>query len=158
MASSYPTYAPHQPASDAHYAALYAAANHPYPPHGTYDDSSASVESESSEGHDKGGGNKEGGFGTLNERGRVAVDVRAVTRTPSPTPSETKELAKSGVFDWEAMMKWRYWVRKEWACASPPSCNVCAANACMQGTMLHSRYAWLASFSSPYTTRRSCTG
>ncbi|KAI0788380.1 hypothetical protein C8Q74DRAFT_1367107 [Fomes fomentarius] len=115
MASSYSTYSPHQPASDAHYAALYAAANHPYPPHNTYDDSSASVESESSEGHDKGGGNKEGGFGTLNERGRVAVDVRAVTRTPSPTPSETKELAKSGVFDWGAMMKWRYWIRKEWA-------------------------------------------
>ena len=54
-------------------------------------------------GHDGGGGP------------RVAVDVRTVNRTPSPTPSEAKELAK-GVFDWSAMMKWRYWIRREWAC------------------------------------------
>ncbi|KAF9443820.1 hypothetical protein P691DRAFT_382491 [Macrolepiota fuliginosa MF-IS2] len=34
-------------------------------------------------------------------------------RTPSPTPSEQKELG-SGAIDWKAMMKWRFWIRKEW--------------------------------------------
>ena len=54
----------------------------------------------------------------MNPNARIGVDVRAINRTPSPTPSEAKELAKKGVFDWEAMMKWRYWFRKDWACAS----------------------------------------
>ncbi|KAK0414399.1 hypothetical protein EV421DRAFT_1728635, partial [Armillaria borealis] len=38
---------------------------------------------------------------------------RDVTRTPSPTPSEAKEL-KTGVFSWEVMGKWRFWIRREW--------------------------------------------
>ncbi|KAI0364247.1 hypothetical protein BV20DRAFT_872600 [Pilatotrama ljubarskyi] len=52
------------------------------------------------------------------ERGRpaapAAVDFRPMARTPSPTPSEAKELAKTSVFDWEAMMKSSYWLRKQW--------------------------------------------
>ncbi|KAK1222287.1 hypothetical protein PQX77_014920 [Marasmius sp. AFHP31] len=35
------------------------------------------------------------------------------TRTPSPTPSEAKEL-KSGAIDWKTIGNWRFWVRKEW--------------------------------------------
>ncbi|KXN80895.1 Golgi apparatus membrane protein TVP38 [Leucoagaricus sp. SymC.cos] len=35
-------------------------------------------------------------------------------RTPSPTPSELKELNK-GAIDWKAMSNWRFWIRKEWA-------------------------------------------
>ncbi|KZT64175.1 hypothetical protein DAEQUDRAFT_732966 [Daedalea quercina L-15889] len=44
----------------------------------------------------------------------TVVDMRAVTRTPSPTPSEAEELTKTSVFDWKAMSHWRYWVRREW--------------------------------------------
>ncbi|TEB08865.1 hypothetical protein FA13DRAFT_1587221, partial [Coprinellus micaceus] len=36
-------------------------------------------------------------------------------RTPSPTPSELKEL-QSGAINWEAMRKWRFWIRREWLC------------------------------------------
>ena len=43
------------------------------------------------------------------------MDVRAVNRTPSPTPSEAEELRK-GVLDWDRLLKWRYWVRREWLC------------------------------------------
>ncbi|KAF8633114.1 hypothetical protein AX15_001497 [Amanita polypyramis BW_CC] len=34
-------------------------------------------------------------------------------RTPSPTPSETREL-QTGAIDWKAMMNWKFWLRKEW--------------------------------------------
>ncbi|KAK7036766.1 hypothetical protein VNI00_011432 [Paramarasmius palmivorus] len=44
----------------------------------------------------------------LNQNGN-----RNPARTPSPTPSELKEL-KSGAIDWKGMMKWRFWIRKEW--------------------------------------------
>ncbi|KAL9709049.1 hypothetical protein Ac2012v2_007863 [Leucoagaricus gongylophorus] len=33
--------------------------------------------------------------------------------TPSPTPSEQKELGK-GAIDWAAMINWRFWIRREW--------------------------------------------
>lgn len=46
--------------------------------------------------------------------GRQAV-ARDLSRTPSPTPSELKEL-KTGAIDWKALMNWRFWVRKEWIC------------------------------------------
>lgn len=36
-------------------------------------------------------------------------------QTPSPTPSEQKELAK-GAINWSAMMNWRFWIRREWLC------------------------------------------
>ncbi|TFY50260.1 hypothetical protein EVJ58_g11121, partial [Rhodofomes roseus] len=49
--------------------------------------------------------------------GDAAVDMRATARTPSPTPSEAEELTKTSLFDWKAMSSWRYWIRKEWACA-----------------------------------------
>lgn len=49
--------------------------------------------------------------------GDAAVDMRAIARTPSPTPSEAEELTKTSLFDWKAMSSWRYWIRKEWACA-----------------------------------------
>lgn len=39
-------------------------------------------------------------------------NVRPI-RTPSPTPSEMKEL-NSDVFDWKRLAKWRFWIRKEW--------------------------------------------
>ncbi|KDQ58840.1 hypothetical protein JAAARDRAFT_56898 [Jaapia argillacea MUCL 33604] len=40
--------------------------------------------------------------------------ARDISRTPSPTPSELKELEKSGPFDWEKWSDWRFWIRKEW--------------------------------------------
>lgn len=46
-----------------------------------------------------------------------ADTARRISRTPSPTPSEVKEL-KSGAFDWPRLMKWRFWIRKEWICTS----------------------------------------
>jgi hypothetical protein len=27
-----------------------------------------------------------------------------------------KEFMKSGMFDWNSMKKWRFWIRKEWWC------------------------------------------
>lgn len=48
----------------------------------------------------------------------VRVDIRHISRTPSPTPSEAAELKKEHLFDFQAMKSWRYWVRKEWRCAS----------------------------------------
>lgn len=38
-------------------------------------------------------------------------------RTPSPTPSEQKELGR-GAIDWKAMSNWRFWIRREWICTS----------------------------------------
>ncbi|KAG7439227.1 uncharacterized protein BT62DRAFT_1081717 [Guyanagaster necrorhizus] len=38
---------------------------------------------------------------------------RDITRTPSPTPSEAKEL-KTGVLSWEVIGKWQFWFRREW--------------------------------------------
>ncbi|KAI0090208.1 snare associated Golgi protein-domain-containing protein [Irpex rosettiformis] len=50
----------------------------------------------------------------IKKQGDVRVEVRALSRTPSPTPSEQAELKKTGLFDWKAMAKWRYWFRREW--------------------------------------------
>ena len=52
----------------------------------------------------------------MNPNACISVDVRAIARTPSLTPSEVKELVKKGVFDSGVMMKWRYWVRRAWLC------------------------------------------
>ena len=41
---------------------------------------------------------------------------RNLARTPSPTPSELKEL-KTGAINWKAMTNWRFWIRREWLCA-----------------------------------------
>ncbi|KAI0077787.1 hypothetical protein K474DRAFT_1595263 [Panus rudis PR-1116 ss-1] len=40
--------------------------------------------------------------------------MREVVRTPSPTPSEARELARTSLFDFKAMMNWKYWIRREW--------------------------------------------
>lgn len=40
-----------------------------------------------------------------------------VSRTPSPTPSEAKEL-ESGAVDWKALLTGKFWFRKEWLCTS----------------------------------------
>lgn len=37
-----------------------------------------------------------------------------ISRTPSPTPSEAAELARTGIFDWKSMASWRFWLRREW--------------------------------------------
>jgi hypothetical protein len=42
---------------------------------------------------------------------------RQLNRTPSPTPSELRELG-SGAIDWKRVTSWRFWIRKEWACSS----------------------------------------
>lgn len=39
-----------------------------------------------------------------------------LNRTPSPTPSEVKEL-QTGAIDFKAMSNWRFWIRREWLCA-----------------------------------------
>ncbi|RDX39542.1 hypothetical protein OH76DRAFT_1491035 [Lentinus brumalis] len=109
MADPYPAYSPRTPTSNIPYSNINAAPTYPYPPHGRYDGSAASLDSDSSTEHDKGGVAKEG----MGMRA-AAVGVRAVNRTPSPTPSEAKELSKNSVFDWDAMLRWTYWIRKDW--------------------------------------------
>jgi len=49
---------------------------------------------------------------------KAAEDARAIARTPSPTPSEEREL-KSGVFDWKTLGNWRFWIRKDRICMLP---------------------------------------
>ncbi|PPQ67777.1 hypothetical protein CVT25_009080 [Psilocybe cyanescens] len=44
---------------------------------------------------------------------KVAADPRQLSRTPSPTPSEAKEL-KTGAIDWKTMSNPKYWIRREW--------------------------------------------
>ncbi|KAK7460533.1 hypothetical protein VKT23_009254 [Stygiomarasmius scandens] len=41
------------------------------------------------------------------------MDRARMMRTPSPTPSEQKELS-SGAIDWKTLMNWRFWLRREW--------------------------------------------
>ena len=48
--------------------------------------------------------------------GDVTVNMRQISRTPSPTPSETEELKKKHLFDFNAMKSWKYWFRREWLC------------------------------------------
>ena len=87
-------------------------AGYPYPPHSGFDNSSSSFEGRNSfQEHDTTPLKPE--F----KDGAVRVDMRQISRTPSPTPSEAAELQKKGIFDWKAMKNWRYWFRKEWFCA-----------------------------------------
>jgi len=44
---------------------------------------------------------------------KVGEDHRQISRTPSPTPSELKEL-KTGAIDWKTLKNWRFWIRREW--------------------------------------------
>lgn len=45
--------------------------------------------------------------------GKTLEEGRGTGRTPSPTPSEEKEL-QSGAINWKAMMSWRFWFRRAW--------------------------------------------
>jgi hypothetical protein len=47
---------------------------------------------------------------------RTMRDVGGM-RTPSPTPSEERELATAGAFDWKRLKNWRFWIRREWTCS-----------------------------------------
>lgn len=88
-----------------------------YPPQGTYGNlASASTVNVNAGAMKNGMGNgsgvtMDGGPGDLRGGGG---------RTPSPTPSEQKELARESMFDWKTMMSWRFWFRREWLCASFP--------------------------------------
>jgi hypothetical protein len=48
---------------------------------------------------------------------KAAEDGRQLSRTPSPTPSEERELRTTGPFDWKAMSQPKFWIRREWLCA-----------------------------------------
>ncbi|KIK64267.1 hypothetical protein GYMLUDRAFT_40552 [Collybiopsis luxurians FD-317 M1] len=43
----------------------------------------------------------------------ITFDRPETNRTPSPTPSEMRELQTSAI-DFKAMMNWRFWLRREW--------------------------------------------
>lgn len=72
---------------------------------------------------------------------KPAEEARVLARTPSPTPSEAREL-KTGVFDWKTLGKWKFWIRREWLCSSliPSIIDLFPTNwrwgCCAQGTML----------------------
>ncbi|KAI5897902.1 uncharacterized protein SCHCODRAFT_02610563 [Schizophyllum commune H4-8] len=53
-----------------------------------------------------------GGSTSPESRNDTRVDI-PLARTPSPTPSEAREL-QVGVFDWKTISKWRFWIRREW--------------------------------------------
>jgi hypothetical protein len=42
-------------------------------------------------------------------------DSRYLTRTPSPTPSELREM-NTGAIDWKTVTSREFWIRKEWIC------------------------------------------
>ncbi|KIP11042.1 hypothetical protein PHLGIDRAFT_100340 [Phlebiopsis gigantea 11061_1 CR5-6] len=44
----------------------------------------------------------------------VTLDMRQISRTPSPTPSEMTALSKKHLFDFQAMKTWKFWFRREW--------------------------------------------
>ena len=52
----------------------------------------------------------------LNYSKDVHLDMRTVTRTPSPTPSEQTELSKKHLWDFKEMSHLHYWFRREWLC------------------------------------------
>ncbi|KAF9560438.1 hypothetical protein CPC08DRAFT_690092 [Agrocybe pediades] len=57
-------------------------------------------------------------YSTLNSTTTVETkpgrdDVRGLSRTPSPTPSELKEL-KTGAIDWKTLASRKFWIRREW--------------------------------------------
>ncbi|KIY63711.1 hypothetical protein CYLTODRAFT_493693 [Cylindrobasidium torrendii FP15055 ss-10] len=51
--------------------------------------------------------------GSVPASNSAVFNDRNVSRTPSPTPSEQKELG-SGAIDWKSMASWRFWLRREW--------------------------------------------
>ncbi|KAF9811060.1 hypothetical protein IEO21_06689 [Rhodonia placenta] len=71
-----------------------------YPPNGTGFEASRTSLGSDEESNKKGGA--------------TVVDMRDITRTPSPTPSESEELKKTNLIDWKAMGRWKFWIRREW--------------------------------------------
>ncbi len=71
-------------------------------------------------------------FDTLSSAAASTVTItpkdagRDLSRTPSPTPSEAREL-KTGAIDWKSLTKWRFWIRREWACEFFDVLNVVSA-------------------------------
>ncbi|KAI1781906.1 hypothetical protein LXA43DRAFT_860982, partial [Ganoderma leucocontextum] len=101
------------PSSAGHYANINSNPPYPYPPDTRLDARSFDSDSSGDRDHDsdKHAPHKRYAYG--DGHARAGLDVHPINRTPSPTPSEAKELQK-GVFDWERMLKWKYWIRKEW--------------------------------------------
>lgn len=67
-----------------------------YPPNGPFNPSSVSSFNSTAKGQD---------------------DVRNISRTPSPTPSEAKALS-DGFLTWKQISNWRFWIRREWLSAT----------------------------------------
>ena len=63
-----------------------------------------------------------------------------LSRTPSPTPSEAKEL-ESGAINWKTISSWRFWFRKEWICTLSSSTSaykvMLRVIGWIQGTISH---------------------
>jgi hypothetical protein len=57
-------------------------------------------------------------------------------RTPSPTPSEERELATAGAFDWKRLKNWRFWIRKEWTCLLFALFHLFVCDTCFLGYYL----------------------
>lgn len=52
-----------------------------------------------------------------------ADDMRGISRTPSPTPSEAKQMNEA-LFSWKQLTNWRFWIRKEWTSAWRCPCSI----------------------------------
>ncbi|KAJ7119589.1 hypothetical protein C8R44DRAFT_878007 [Mycena epipterygia] len=86
MAMPYPAYgAPRPPPSNAYQSSS-------YPPNGPFNPSSVS---------------------TFNSSAKRQDDIRNISRTPSPTPTEAKVLNEK-LLNWKELSNWRFWIRREW--------------------------------------------
>ncbi|KAJ7485175.1 hypothetical protein B0H11DRAFT_2018366 [Mycena galericulata] len=85
MAMPYPAYGPPRPPP------INNDSSGSYPPNGPFNPSSSSF--------------------NLSKGG--ADDIRNISRTPSPTPSEAKAL-NDGFLSWKQLTNWRFWIRREW--------------------------------------------
>jgi hypothetical protein len=86
MAMPYPAYGASRPTPNNDYPSS------SYPPNGPFNPSSVSTFQSTSKGAD---------------------DIRNISRTPSPTPSEAKALSE-GLISWKDVTNWRFWLRREW--------------------------------------------
>ncbi|KAJ7736724.1 hypothetical protein DFH07DRAFT_842599 [Mycena maculata] len=86
MAMPYPAYGAPRPPPNNDYPSS------SYPPNGLFNPSSVS---------------------SFNSPSKGPHDIRNISRTPSPTPSETKALS-GGLLNWKEMANWRFWIRREW--------------------------------------------
>ncbi|KAJ7115540.1 hypothetical protein C8R43DRAFT_1038743 [Mycena crocata] len=88
MAMPYPAYGAPRPPPNNDYGMS------SYPPNGAFNPSSVSTFNSTA-------------------KGQAPDDIRNISRTPSPTPSEAKAL-KEGLFTWKQVLNWRFWIRREW--------------------------------------------